>query len=87
MTRKDGAYAKERAKKLLIHYFELLAKKTNVVLDFDNVDEIGEIIDDIIDAAVSESVKIVADAMRKVANERKVGESGCLKKSKPPLPK
>ena len=43
--------ARDRAVRLLEHYFSLLAKKAGLHWDGDNNAEIGEIVDSIIEAA------------------------------------
>lgn len=46
---------KERAKKVLLNYFELLFKKSEINYDSDVICEIRDIVEDIIDSAVDEA--------------------------------
>jgi len=46
----------DSAKRLLIHYFQVIAKKSGVVLDVDCISEIGEIVDCIVAASVAAAV-------------------------------
>lgn len=44
-----------RAKSLLVHYFQHLADRTGIMLGSDSTDEIEQIVDLIIEAAVDEA--------------------------------